>query len=312
MGPPEVAERRPPPGGTALQNATHLATDRLATDRLGRYQDTPRDGLDASDAAHFMEDHAYELIIAGWPIFPLRGKVPLIAKKDGGNGHIDATLDDRQVAEYWSKHPDANIGCRPPKWMIVIDIDPRAGGSLQLLIAAVPDLPPTLRSWSGRDDGGMHLFYARGDLGPIDRSRLPRGVDVKDHDGYVVLPPSVHPVTGKRYRWDEPVRPIAALSDGLRELLTPRKTVSQHRADWPGVDHPRINKRLAGMLHTVANARAEDHNRNNILNDLAYKAVTELGVGNEIAVRDLFTEAGRQAGLGESEIESTLKSAGFR
>ena len=172
---------------------------------------------------HFMEDHAYALIVAGWPIFPCNGKVPLLGKKDGGNGHLDATLDDRQVEEYWTKYPTANIGCRPPEWMIVIDLDPRHGGTFERLVEAAGAITPTLHSFSGRGDGGMHLIYDRDGFGEITRHRLPDGIDVKDHDGYIVLPPSIHPEpvdpASPRYRWGNR-REIATLPPGLRQLLT--------------------------------------------------------------------------------------------
>jgi hypothetical protein len=258
-----------------------------------------------------MEDHAYELIIAGWPIFPCNGKVPCIAKKDGGNGHFDATLDDQQVAEWWTKYPTANIGCRLPGHIIVIDVDPRSGGSLQGLIDVAGAMSPTLRSFSGRGDGGMHLFYDRDGLGKIDRSRLPQGVDIKDHDGYVILPPSIHPDTRKPYRWDDQARPIMPLPEGLRRLLAPAPRPARRSAGFAisGLGDL-AQRRLVRMLETIAGAA--EGSRNDVLNDLAYKAVTELGVGTNAGVYDLFLDMARECGLPDNEIRATLKSAGFR
>ena len=165
-----------------------------------------------------MEDRAHEAVAAGWEIFPLRGKLPRISKRDGGNGHLDATTDSRQVAEWWRKWPNANIGARPAEWMIVIDVDPRHGGSFAKLVEAAGELPPTLHSFSGRDDGGMHLFFRRSGLGEVTSERLPEGIDVKTRNGYIVLPPSIHPDTMKSYRWGER-REIAAAPAGLQALL---------------------------------------------------------------------------------------------
>jgi hypothetical protein len=94
----------------------------------------------------------------------------------------------------------------------------------------------------------------------------------------------------------------------LRSLLTfePQRRV---QPITPG-SFAGVNKRLAGLLRRVATT--PESNRNNMLNKCAYLAVIELGLGNEITVRDLFTDAGRQAGLPDTEIENTLKSAGFR
>jgi hypothetical protein len=94
-------------------------------------------------------------------------------------------------------------------------------------------------------------------------------------------------------------------------LLTPQPARSDRRGiDDVKIDGVKVNSRLAGLLRRVATT--PENNRNNMLNKCAYLAVDELGLGNEIAVRDLFIEAGRQAGLPDIEIETTLKSAGFR
>jgi hypothetical protein len=46
-------------------------------------------------------------------------------------------------------------------------------------------------------------------------------VDLKTHAGYVVLPPSRHPVTGQPYTWAEPTLEAAMLPAGWRRLLSP-------------------------------------------------------------------------------------------
>jgi hypothetical protein len=258
-------------------------------------------------AAHFMEDRAYELIIAGWEIFPCRGKAPWISKKDGGNGHLDATLDDRQVEEWWTKYPTANIGGRPAEWMIVIDLDPRSGGTFEKLTEVAGEIPPTLHSFSGRGDGGMHLIFNRNGLGETTTQRLPDGIDVKDHSGYIILPPSVHPDTRKPYRWGTR-HEIATLPNGLRELLAFEPQPRTLPTTQPSFKV--TNKRLAGLLHKVSTA--VEGSRNDLLNKCAHLAATELGLGNDPAARDLFVEAARQAGLRERDITPTLRSAGFR
>jgi Bifunctional DNA primase/polymerase, N-terminal len=77
--------------------------------------------------------------------------------------------------------------------------------------------PDTATCWSGRGDGGRHLYFLR-PAGPLTSTRLPRGVDLKVH-GYCIVPPSVHPATGMPYRWED--HPVAPLPYHLRELLRP-------------------------------------------------------------------------------------------
>jgi len=109
------------------------------------------------------------------------------------------------------------IGGAVPASLMVIDIDPRNGGSLDVLEALVGALSPTLTVWSGREDAGRHLYYLRPG-GAFTSTRLPEGIDLKVH-GYCILPPSIHPATGDPYRWE--VRDPAPLPVGLLALLRP-------------------------------------------------------------------------------------------
>jgi hypothetical protein len=171
--------------------------------------------------------YALALAIAGWDAFPLRGKIPAIAKADGGNGVLDATTDLDQIAAWWTAMPRANIGGRVPAGCAVLDIDPRHGGleSLSLLEQEHGPLPATRTAWSGRGDGGRH-FYFRHPGGEISAKRLPDGLDLKTHTGYCVLPPSTHPDTGQPYRWDDLMAPIVTMPDWLIALLCPVRTIT--------------------------------------------------------------------------------------
>jgi len=122
------------------------------------------------------------------------------------------------IAAWWHRWPTANIGARVPAPLIVIDVDPRHGGHLALaeLEAAHGPIPETLTVWSGRGDGGRHL-YLRRPSGRLTDSRLGVGVDLKTSAGYAVVPPSLHPDTAQPYRWEP--RPIATPPGWLVDLL---------------------------------------------------------------------------------------------
>jgi hypothetical protein len=91
------------------------------------------------------------------------------------------------------------IACSSVNGPIVIDIDGPSGEPLVEELG----LPPTREATSGRL-GRRHLYYAASDA-TIKRTIRPRGKDVAfdvlGDGGYVVAPPSVHPETGKPYRW---------------------------------------------------------------------------------------------------------------
>jgi hypothetical protein len=165
-----------------------------------------------------LHDAALAYATAGWEVFPLRGKIPAIAKADGGNGVLDATTDLEQIEAWWSKHPNANIGGRVPAGVVVVDIDPRSGG-LESWIALIAehDEVSTRIAWSGREDGGRHLYFHH--PGGRMHASVGTGLDVKTHAGYTVLPPSIHPDSGRPYRWDDPTAPINAAPEWLIHLL---------------------------------------------------------------------------------------------
>lgn len=51
------------------------------------------------------------------------------------------------------------IGAPVPEALLVIDVDPRNGGKLAELQLLTGRLPTTLTVWSGRNDGGRHLYF---------------------------------------------------------------------------------------------------------------------------------------------------------
>ena len=117
------------------------------------------------------------------------------------NGVKDASSVPLQIREWWRLYPTANIGIATGKGLLVIDIDPKNGGSLEAINALVP-LPATATVHTG--GGGLHLYFSY-DPGLTIRnsaSKLAPGIDVRGENGYVVAPPSIH-ASGNRYRWDD-------------------------------------------------------------------------------------------------------------
>lgn len=165
---------------------------------------------------------ALNAALRGWAVFPCQpsgpdAKAPIAAAVP--HGHKDATRDPEVITRWWTRWPNAMIGAPVPDSLLVLDVDPRNGGSLEALeIAAGQRLPETLTVWSGRGDGGRHLYYLRPALRAFTSTRLPVGVDLKVR-GYCILPPSIHPATGMPYRWD--ARGAVSLPSGVRRLLVP-------------------------------------------------------------------------------------------
>jgi Bifunctional DNA primase/polymerase, N-terminal len=105
----------------------------------------------------------------------------------------------------------------------VLDVDPRYLGdeTLAELEGRHGSLPHTARQITG--GGGAHiLFRAPRDLQP--RGSIGTGIDVKWR-GFIVVSPSIHPETGRRYAWSSNHHPLAVTiaepPDWLVDLLTP-------------------------------------------------------------------------------------------
>lgn len=133
---------------------------------------------------------------------PNSGKHPRTA-----NGFHAATNSVAQVREWWSRWPEANIGCVPGPRHLVIDIDGPDGELTAQQLGLLSE--PTLEVSSGRVDGGRHRWYHHPG-GTIGNAALGHGVDVRADAGYVILPPSVHS-SGRVYRWLGKVTEIVAL-----------------------------------------------------------------------------------------------------
>jgi len=147
-------------------------------------------------AAFELRDRALAYGRARWPVLPLkpRDKVPLTR-----NGVKDATCDLDAIADFWKRWPAANIGLAVPTGFVVVDIDStEARDQLKAKGLVLP-----LTCWS-RTKKGWHLWYSTGGGDARNRVGVQPGVDLRGKNGYVVVPPSIHP-SGHCYRWGDPL-----------------------------------------------------------------------------------------------------------
>jgi len=238
---------------------------------------------------------AWALAAAAWEVFPCKWTGPYAKAPMTVNGHLNATMDPDQIKLWWTKWPNAMIGARVPDNCIVIDIDPRNGGSLEALEEITGPLPATLTVWSGRNDGGRHLYFQR-PANPLSSTRLPKGVDLKAN-GYCIMPPSIHPATGQPYRWQDEDAPAAAIPAKLSELLRPPPPSPIARSG--------SNESAIGLLRAVVGA--PEGNRNNVLYWASCRAA-ESGILDD-QVEALLINAAVTAGETETKARRTVASA---
>lgn len=151
-------------------------------------------------------DSALNYAKKGLAVFPLipKDKKPLTA-----NGFKDATTDPDKINEWWTIHPNANIGIATGQISggivaIDMDIDKEKGKDgyhnfMEWCKENYIMLPDSWLSITGR--GGYHLIYKS--LIPVpSKIGWLEDVDIRADGGYIVAPPSVHP-NGTCYEWEQ-------------------------------------------------------------------------------------------------------------
>jgi len=183
-------------------------------------------------------DMALALIRRGIPVFPLAPKTkrPLLT------GWREITTTDPLILMWWVRGQQYNIGVptgRASGW-VVVDLDGETGrASWAAWQAEHGEAPSTLTSITGRADLGDHRIF---DI-PLDEvgdqwlsggnGLLGDKLDVKADGAFVVVPPSVHPKTGKQYQWVDFDATPAPLPQPILDLLVQRGRRKHHAPPRP-------------------------------------------------------------------------------
>lgn len=235
-----------------------------------------------------MLDEALEYAKRGWAVMPLDGKRPATA-----HGWKDADTDVEQIVA-WFAGTDHNVGIATGlSDLLVVDLD--GDDAVEWWLRQQPT--PTAVALTGR---GQHWYY-RGN-GPSTAGRIAPGVDTRGRGGYVVAPPSLHPLTGAAYRWQD-AGALATVPGRLRDALTPPRPARRPKYPARGLLPNAALSALATDVRT-----APPGTRNDRLNLAAYDARTLLTDVDEAEVVEVLVRAGTVAGLGEDECRRTVAS----
>ena len=163
----------------------------------------------------------------GFPVFPCdRKKQPIGAAAP--NGVYDATTDADKITKWWTRYPEANIGCDVTgAGMMVLDFDPGSDLEATRKELKLPDTKLVQRT----PRGGVHLFYAIGEDDRVANSvkKIAEGVDVRGLGGYVCLTPSK--TDDGAYSWQSSGKPAYRTDDLLRVCNVAREK-SEDRDVW--------------------------------------------------------------------------------
>jgi Bifunctional DNA primase/polymerase, N-terminal len=268
------------------------------------------------------------IIRLGWPVFVLSSsKVPVPncercrqehttpqQMRDCGcltcHGFYAATLDMARVEKMVRLHPRGLLAIRTGavSGTVVIDVDAHGLPAMRQMIADGL-LPRTLAQRTG---SGYHLLYAhpgvRISSGP---GKGGLGIDIKSDDAYIVAAPSVHPRTGRPYRWLGPLTwELARLPRyWVKRLREPDRPALPARVPVEAVRGTRyaqgaVRRELADLLGT------EEGERNHILNKSAFIIGQLVGAGmldGEDATA-VLEDAGQRIGLSPGEVRRSVAS----
>lgn len=218
-----------------------------------------------------LKEWALEYAGMGLAVFPLRARNKTPATK---NGCKDATTDQKQIASWWNRWPDANIGIATGSvsgGLVVIDLDRdeekgRDGYEiLQEWQRQHGQLPDTCQSITGR--GGYHLLY-RDTAEHRNAQALFEGVDIRGEGGYIVAPPSIHP-NGHAYEWEQGPEEfeIVQANELVREFINGPKREQQQYLHQPEMIPE--GQRVSTLVSLIGSQRAKG------LGDAAIRAAVQ-------------------------------------
>lgn len=162
----------------------------------------------------------------GWRVLPV---IPNDKRPATAHGVNDATSDQEQIRDWWTKNPDYNIGIAAGEasGIVVFDIDPRNGGddSWDEFIKEHGDTPDGAYQLTA--GGGQH-YIANWQDG-IKSCELRPGVDLLANGRYFLASPSS--INGKSYEWEASSDPFDGVApftipEPWRAAMAVRKVIS--------------------------------------------------------------------------------------
>lgn len=232
----------------------------------------------------------------GWRLIRVDGKKPR------GKGWPDSPGLSQQEA----LNHRGNLGLicgETSNRLFVVDIDGDIPENL-------PDTPTVITG-----SGGRHMYYRLPERILLTKgnqvSRIADKVDTRWTGGQVVAPSSIHPETGKMYRWMPGKSPddiaIADVPDWIVDALQspPAPKDGSKAVETRSTSVQSRNKLVQSSAEDVRNAKLGT--RNHTLNAKAYTLAGIPEISDE-EIQQALAQAALDAGLSESEARTTIDS----
>jgi Bifunctional DNA primase/polymerase, N-terminal/AAA domain len=208
-----------------------IPTDNLTSPPVVSQPLDPAGAYDSLNAALAYEARGFSVI----PLVPSEKRPAVtLAPFLSGQDRMSAA----EIRTYWTANPQHGVGIvtGTPSGLVVVDVDPRNGGSVEAVLekGCATDL---VASTGG---GGVHFFLRHPGPAysvPCGKTVLP-GVDRKGDGGYVVAPPTVHP-NGTPYTWEQ-TGEVGELPPWVLERPTATAPTGEDRGQWvaDAIAHP--------------------------------------------------------------------------
>jgi len=264
-------------------------------------QEAAGDGLVAYRVEQARKAHALGLVLVR-----VNGKRPV------GKAWQKQPPPSLETVEAWARV--GNLGLRTGSVSGVICIDDDTEDQNAGLLG-LPTNTPTIITGRGHANRLYRTpadFVVKNSAGCIAEH-----VDVRGENGMVVFPGSIHPDTGKPYRWADGLSPddvpFAGLPDETLEMLRPREVALQPFTPPTTAADGRSQRYAAGAFRGAALRvfDAREGARNATLNREAFGLARFIAAG--LLARDhveaVLAEAAGATGLLDAEIAATLRSA---
>lgn len=159
----------------------------------------------------------------GWSIIPIDSNKKPFIKWEEYQNRI-ATIEE--VEGWFEQWPSANIGIvtGSVSKLIVVDIDPRHGGT--------NDLFKEYKTPCSRTGGGGWHYYFTSDSMITNRAGVLPGIDIRGEGGYIIAPPSLHS-SGGSYQWL--ISPKEATLLEFPHWIFQATEMKQDKSDWQTV-----------------------------------------------------------------------------